>query len=241
MRSNVAEQVKLDFSALFQSQEKAAVLNWSKSPFLQKAVPFLADNVALNLAFLGEMPFNDAEKKTAVRILGVDSISHVVIASRLGLWGASPQSVAILRGALESVTLLASVVFHQKYRTAISEVNRKFNQIEFESALHSLGKLGKNIKALWGQMSNLGPHASAKRIQLSEYEYDGTKYDRIGCAIDPEGAAGTIYYALYTSILVTECLHNAAEQDGHVFPGAAEYEDLIQRSNSFSKEFIEGN
>ena len=229
--------INLDLKGLFEGQDKAAGLNIERSELLRKALSFLSETIRLNLHFLGSQRFESAEKATAIRTLAVDSISHLVVAVRVGLWGAIPQSIGVLRSALEGASVLASVVFYERYQTAIAEINKKLDQIQFKAALRSLGPLGDDIERLWGRMSDFGAHASAKRIRHTTYIFEGDEYDRLGAAIDPEGAAGSIYFAMHVSMLVMESLHKAAEQDGIAFPSDAEYSQSVERFNELCEEF----
>jgi hypothetical protein len=152
------------------------------------------------------------------------------------MYGAIPQSITVLRGALEASALFIHVVFGQRYETAIYEGNRKFDEIEFKNTLRQLGTFGDDIEFHWGRMSEYA-HASAKRIRMAAYKHEDLEYDRIGGAIDPDGAAAVSYFSMHPTILVLVCLHKAAEQEPVGFPWETEYEELLSRFNHLCEEF----
>ena len=214
----MAPLLNFGLNALFQTQEKAALANYQRSEFLRKAFAFHSECLRICLNFSGSERFTNPEKATAVRMLSVDCLSHVIVGVRLATYGAIPQSMTILRGAVEASALLAHVVFGQRYATAIYESNRGFDEIEFKNTLHQLGELGEDIESFWGRMSEYA-HASAKRIRMAAYKHEGLEYDRIGGAIDPDGAAAASYFSMHPTVLVLVCLHAAAGQEPGDFPG----------------------
>jgi hypothetical protein len=232
----VAPLLHFDLNALFETQEKAAVENYQRSEFLRKAFGFQSDCLKLCLNFSGVERFASPEKATAVRMFSVDCLSHLIVGFRLAMYGAIPQSLAILRGAVEASALLMHVVFGQRYETAIYEGNRKFDEIEFKNTLRQLGAFGNDIEFHWGRMSEYA-HASAQRIRLAAYKHEGLEYDRIGGAIDPDGAATAAYFSMHPTICVLVCLHQAAQQEPEGFPWEPEYKQLTSRFMDLCAEF----
>ncbi len=208
-----------DLTALFETQEHAAVENCQRSEFVRKVFSFQSDCITLCLNFSGVERFKNATKATAIRMFSVDCLSHVIVSFRLALYGAIPQSLTILRGAVEASALLLHVVFGQRYETAIYEANKKFDEIEFKNTLRQLGTIGNDIEFHWARMSEYA-HASAKRIRLAAYTHDGLEYDRIGGAIDPDGAATGAYFSMHPAVCILVCLREAARQEPEGFPGS---------------------
>jgi hypothetical protein len=229
----------LDLNGIFESQEKAATENFKRSRTLREVFSFISKALDQSTSFLATAPFSSPEKATSIRMLAADCISHVAIAMRLALWGAVPQSVAILRGALEGCSVLELMVSQQQYRTFVYECNHSFRQLDFKSATNSLGSLGKNIEKLWGGMSELGPHASAGRIRESVYHFEGQSYDRLGGAMDAGGAETCAYYVMHPTRVIIESLHKAAEQDGIAFPEAAIHSEMLNEFSALCKKFEE--
>jgi hypothetical protein len=233
---NVASLLSFDLNALFETQERAAAANWQRSEFLRKSFAFHSDCLKLCLNFSGAERFADPKKATAIRMLCVDCLSHIIVAFRLAMWGAVPQSMATLRGALEASAVFTHIVFGQRYETAIYEASKKLDEIEFKSTLRQLGEFGKNIEFHWGRMSEYA-HASSKRIRMAAYNYDGLEYDRVGGAVDPDGAASVSYFSMHPMILALVCLHKAAEQEPGGFPWQSEYEGLLARFKVLCEDF----
>jgi hypothetical protein len=152
------------------------------------------------------------------------------------MYGAIPQSLAILRGAVESSAVLTHVVFGQKYETALYESTRKFDEIEFKNTLRQLGTFGDNMEWHWGRISEYA-HASAKRIRLAEYKHEGLEYDRIGGAIDPDGASAAAYFSMHPTVLVLVCLYQAAEGEPAGFPWKMEYQQLLVQFGKLCDDF----
>ena len=228
--------LNFDLNALFETQERAALENCQRSEFLRKVFGFQSDCLKLCLNFSGVERFVNAEKATAVRMFSVDCLSHVLVGFRLAIYGAIPQSLTILRGAVEASALLLYVVFGQRYETAIYERNRKFDEIEFKNTLRQLGTLGRDIEFHWGSMSEYA-HASAQRIRMADYKHDGLEYDRIGGAIDPDGAATAAYFSMQPTVCVLVCLRQAANQEPSGFPWESEYQQMTSRFTDLSTEF----
>jgi hypothetical protein len=203
---------------LWASQDEALRQNLGQSAKLREALGALDGAVSLTLKIMGKTRF-PAEKQTAIRVLTVDSLSHVVIAARVGLWGAASESLSILRGAVESCAQLSYTVFKQRYQIAISEISsRRLRELEFRACCDAIGPAGSSLKKLHGRLSNTAAHSTPGRLRRSEYEIRGEDYDRLGFAIDPETAEATTLSCLQLVPSIGMCLWEAWKQDQLEFP-----------------------
>lgn len=203
---------------LWASQDQALRKNLGQSNDLCEVLDALDGAMALTLKILGSAAFS-AQKQTAIRILTVDTLSHVAIAARIGLWGATSESLSILRGAIESSAQLSYTVSNQRYETAISEmISRRLRELEFGACCDALGSVGKSLKKLHGQISNMAAHSTSSRLRRSEYELAGEDYDRLAFAIDPKSAEATSLGCLQLVPNIGICLWEAWRQDNIEFP-----------------------
>jgi hypothetical protein len=166
-----------------------------------------------------------AEKQTVIRYLAGDTLSHIVVAARIGLWGALPESLSVLRGAIESCAQLAYVVSEKRYGTVIYEaqVLGRCRQLDFERVCGKLGNLGERLSRLHFQISGAAGHSTLTRLSLLEYKFQGEEYDRLGFAFRPENARLATHHCVLLASLLGECLKIAFLQDGLSFEWDAEF------------------
>ncbi len=178
------------------------------------------------------MAFNP-EKQTVLRVLGTDALSHIVVAARVGLWGALPESLSVLRGGIESCGQLGYVVVRKRYKTFIYEANQRgrFRQVGFESACEQLDTLGQRLLRLHQQISDAAAHSTVKRMSLLEYKFEGKEYDRLGFAFEPRHAGIALFHCLELAWFLPAFLQLAYEHDHSTFRWA---DDV-----SIVKQFIE--
>jgi len=174
----------------------------------------LSSLVTISFQALHEMRFPE-KKQTAVRHLGTDTLSYLVVATRVALWGALPESLSVLRGAIESCAQLAFVISEGKYATVIYEATelRRFRQIHFDEACSRLGPLGEKLSRLHSQISEAASHSTVKRFALLDYHFEGEEYDRLGFAVDPKSAKLVILHCLPLANVLARCLQLAFMQD----------------------------
>lgn len=227
-------ELDIELLKLFELQDRALAHNFQQSIWAQRASTILARSIQLNLSILGSMQF-PAEKKTAIRCFSVDTLSHIVIAARLGLWGALPESLSVLRGGIESCAQLFYAVEAQRYQTAILEGNKKFKQLDFQKVCSELGGLGRSLKRDHNQISNQGSHSTAARFGQTEYHSGGDVYDRLGFATNPPSAEEALCRCILPSLMVGDSFECAYLQDGLPFKWK---ENLGEVANVYSK-FIE--
>ncbi len=227
---------KLGLDELFGLQDAAAEAHLAESELLRRAYLLLSDVVAFNARILHTTQF-EAEKQTVVRTLAVDTLSHVIVAIRLALWGALPESLAVWRGALESGAQLKLVVEGQRYKSFIHEMTRKLDRVSYEAAFSQLGELGASIEKLHGRISEMAAHSTAKRLALVAYEFEGKDFDRFGFARKLEHALYPTYYYMVLAMMVSDALYVAHEQENRPFPLATELSLLLSRFDSICKEF----
>lgn len=174
------------------------------------------------------MKFGEA-KQTAIRLFAVDALSRIAVSARVGLWGALPESLSVLRGGLESSAQLAYMVSKQLYQTAISEANsRSFQQLEFTQACRGLGTEGAAFAKSHGRISNLASHSTSRSIRFSEYRIGDEAYDRLGFALDTESAELAIGQCVELSQSVAYSLRASYIQDGMPFQWDADLETILE-------------
>ncbi|MGH9718332.1 MAG: hypothetical protein ACRD4R_16615 [Candidatus Acidiferrales bacterium] len=185
---------------LWQLQEQAFSYNCQQSRPLQDALGLLDRSVRLNLSILTAMRFG-AAKQTVIRVLAADALSRIIVAARIGIWGALPECLSVLRGATESCAQLTLTVSQNLYETALQEINgKKLVRLKFEAVCKDLGELGTAFRRRHSKMSDLAAHATASSLRQAEYRKDGESYDRLGAAESPRNA----------EIATSECLEYLA-------------------------------
>jgi hypothetical protein len=154
----------------------------------------------------------------------------LVVAARVGLWGALPESLSVLRGAVESCAQFAFVVIGRKYGTVVYEVTKlgRFRQAHFDQACEDLGPLGEKLRRLHDQISETASHSTVKRFSLLDYHFEGQDYDRLGFAVDPKSAKLVIFHATLLANILAISLRLAYEQDQIRFDWIAELESAEQ-------------
>jgi hypothetical protein len=230
----------LGLENLFELQDRAFAHNFQNSEWVQRASATLARSIRLNLSILGGMRFA-AEKQTAIRLFAVDTLSHIVIAARIGLWGALPESLSVLRGGIESCVQLGYLVSEQLYKTAIVEINgKRLNRLEFASACAGLGSMGHSFAKHHAKISNLASHATSRRLRQSEYEIDGESYDRLGFATDSESAELATSECMEISQMETVYLTDAYTQDSLSIAEqwVSEMQDLHDAHEAFKNQLV---
>ena len=227
----------LRLERLFEIQDEVLQEHLATSDLLKSTFSFLSDCSSLNFEILTSMRF-EAEKQTAIRSLAVDSLSHTLIAIRLGLWGGLPESLSILRSAMESCTQLQYVVKKKEYKTLIYELDRKFDRLSFEKCRAGLGDLGKRIERIYGTISDIASHSTASRLALTSYKYRGEFYDRVGFARDVENAEKALFYCLDSCMMPIEAFFWAYEQDDLAFPWVDSVSELNERFRELQKELL---
>jgi len=177
----------------FGFQDEALKYN-SDSILVQKRLSFISDALQICWAVLTSMQFEE-NKQTAIRVLGVDAISNIITGTRIALWGNLPDSVAVLRCALETAAILGVMIDERKYETANNEVagkTGKFSELAFQDVVRQSDDLGKRMSSTWGRLSNIGPHSTPVRMKHASYDFNGTRFDRIGYPEQPRDSARRI-------------------------------------------------
>src|SRR5438093_628727 len=100
---------RFSLETLFRIQDQAANYNRESSTIVQRRLQFVDDAVQLACSVLTSMQFL-AHKQTVLRVFCTDTISSIVTSVRVGLSGNLPDSIALLRSALESCAILAAAV-----------------------------------------------------------------------------------------------------------------------------------
>ncbi len=214
---------------LFSLQDEALRRNLLNEHAVHQHAALMSSLVTIVFQGLHEMTFPE-EKQTAVRHLGTDTLSYLVVAARVGLWGALPESLSILRGAVESCAQFAFVVIGKRYKTVIYEATQlgRFRQVHFDQASSELGPLGEKLRRLHDQISDVASHSTVKRFSLLDYHFEGEEYDRLGFAVDPKSAKLVIFHYSLLARILARSLQLAYLQDGMQFRWATELESAEQ-------------
>ena len=220
---------------IFDLQDEALRRNLLNEQGVHQYAALLSSLIRVSFQALREMRF-PKEKQTAVRHLGTDTLSYLAVAARAGLWGALPESLSVLRGAIESCAQVAFVIYEKKYATVIYEATklRRFRQIHFDEACSRLGSLGEKLHKLHDQISEAASHSTVKRFSLLEYHFEGEEYDRLGFAVDPKSAKLVIFHCLLLVNVLAKCLQLAYLQDQVPFRWTSEIEDAERIINALS-------
>lgn len=223
---------------LFELQDEVFQEHLNSSEILKKTFSFLSECVRLNTRILTSMKF-ESNKQTAIRNLAVDSLSHTIVAIRLGLWGDLPESFSMLRSAIESSAQLQYVVKHSKYETLIYELNRKFEHISFDNCVAGLEDLGKRIRRIHGRISETASHSTARRMAVRSYQHEGEFYDRVGFAWNVKNAELALFYCMDTCMMLLEAFLWAFEQDNLTFEWKDTVYKLSERFKDIQKELLQ--
>ncbi len=229
---------RIGLDEVFILQDEAAKRNFNESSLVKQAYGVVTKTISLCYIVLKEMPF-EALKKTAIRWLAVDCLSHAIVAMRIGLWGALPESLGVLRGATESGAQLSYVVRERKYKTLAAEMARKFQRVSYETAFEGLGSLGGGMEGLHGRISDVASHSTAKRLALVDYEFEGQDYDRLGFAPAPQNAEIAAFYSMLVCMPVCDALYAAHQQDGLEFPLSQDLLTLLREFDAVCEKFYE--
>lgn len=199
---------------LWKLQEQASSYNCQGSKFLQGVLDLLDRSVRLNLSILGDMRFGP-EKQTAIRVFGVDALSHIIIAARIGMWGALPESLSVLRTAVEDCAQLALTVNQKLYNTALLEIKgNRLVRLRFNAACNELGELGSSLRDRHSKISNLASHSTSRSLRQEEYDFGSETCDRLGSAHDSQKAEIAASECLEIGQLIAVSLLEAYKQDG---------------------------
>ncbi|MBZ5536967.1 MAG: hypothetical protein LAO31_13525 [Acidobacteriia bacterium] len=212
----MADEITLE--VLFQLQDRAAKYNWENSLIVQKRLAFVSEAITLAATVLSSMRFYD-HKQHSLRVLGTDAVSSIVTSVRVGLWGNLPESTALLRSALETSSILATLVVSQEYEAFTAELGtERMRRYSYKNAVSRLGDLGSKIDYLWGRLSNIGAHSTGTRMKFESYQLNGEAHDRLGAALELGTAELALYYAPDVCLHLLESFSTAYSQDSANFP-----------------------
>jgi len=164
-----------------------------------------------------------------------------MVATRVGLWGDFPESMSILRPAIERTAQLLHVVTEEAYKTAQYEMSRgRFTQLAYEKIVGGLS-IGQGTKELYGRVSDIASHATAGRLVWGSYKKGEESYLRLGVSRDRDVPPVALFYCANTAMLVMNALEGSFRQDGQVFPFATDMETLYRRYGILKERVQEGS
>lgn len=226
----------MNLRQFFESQDKTLETHLSSSKLFRESFDVISNVYSLITDAIPQLPFQ-REKKEVLGIFAVEIATAVCIATRLALSGNTPESLSILRLAIERGTQLVFVVSEAKYKTALYEVENGFDQVSYETAFRSMGDFGKRLERLHGQISGTASHASAIRINWYSLERDnkvlfGPVYER-----EDDRVAIALEWCLDSLVIVADCLAAAYKQESLPFRGAEQYATLWDSYRSLKTEY----
>ncbi|MBZ5538479.1 MAG: hypothetical protein LAO31_21245 [Acidobacteriia bacterium] len=225
----MADNITLD--RLFHFQDEALEHNTVHSVTVQERLRLVREAIALSAIVLTSMKFSNY-KQHVLRVLGTDCLSSIVTSVRVGLWGNLPESVALLRSALESTAISAAVVQTREYAVLCAEFRKKLSKYNFKRASFILGGFGSRIIRLWGTLSNIGAHSTAFRMRFSSYQMSGEFVDRLAAAFDHQLSENALFYTPDVCLALLISFELAYTQDSVEFPEAARLDSLKQDFNA---------
>lgn len=217
---------------VFDTQDRVLKNHLENSPYARELLNLVSRGTSLTLEILANLDFAPA-KVDSLFSLTRDSLSHIVVASRLGLWGISVESMAVLRGAVESATILEYLVEKQQYDAFDREMEGKFRSLSFDKVSRALGERGLAAGRFHGRISGFASHTTPARLRSGLYDLQGETSMRLGFAFDQETAEFVLKNAAIAILVVLRTLAIAFDQEGKDFPWGdeafalvIEYEDI---------------
>jgi hypothetical protein len=189
---------------------------------------------------LPRLPFPDP-KNLVLRGWAADALTGTMVATRVGLWGDFPESMSILRPAIERTAQLLHIVTEEAYKTAQYEMSRgRFTQLAYEKIVGGLS-IGQGTKELHGKVSGIASHATAARLVWGSYKKGEESYLRLGVSRDRDVPPVALFYCANTAMLVMNALEGSFRQDGQAFPFATDVETLYRRYGILKERVEEGS
>jgi hypothetical protein len=211
-----SSKLKLDsrnvLGGLFDAQDTVLRDHLAGSDLIRDGFQLISDATGLAIEILGRLTF-PTQKRNVISNFSNDAISAAVLSTRIALWGNAPETLAILRPALERCVQLAYVVREKKYVVAWHEIETgSFKQVSYDVAASAMDRSCKQWRQLHGHFSELAAHATAKRLHWSDYERNGQQFARVGLAHDPDAVLLCLYYCMDVVPIVLGCLHDASTE-----------------------------
>jgi hypothetical protein len=226
----------MNLHAIFRMQDKAAGLNETRSDVVKQNLGIISDAVALVSEILTSATFAD-HKQHCLRVLGADALSSIITSVRVGLWGNLPESIVLLRCALETCAILAATVEERAYESVAFEIgSKRMSGHSYKASIAQLGDLGRRIDCLHGRLSDIGAHSSSTRFKFAAYECDGVWYDRIAAAIDPSSVELGLRWVPDVCLQLLQSLETAYLESGTAFPQAERLAVLQTRVSRIGDE-----
>jgi hypothetical protein len=218
---------------LFSEQDKTLLNHLSGDPLIAEAYHLTSDACCLSIKILSQLPFV-GEKYDVISTFAIDAVSATVVAARIALWGNPPEAMSILRCAVERSAQLMYIVGEAKYKTAKYEMEKgSFNHVSYDTAVASMGDLGKRITRLHGLISGSMAHATVNRLGWSLYEKDGNQCARIGSSDNPGGCLACLSQGMDVLIVVLDRLRASYVEDNLKFEAGDALEALNDRFLAF--------
>ncbi|MHB8410720.1 MAG: hypothetical protein ACYDDI_02100 [Candidatus Acidiferrales bacterium] len=235
-RTGASDKSKnLPLGKAFRKQDDILEEHLNSSPLINKSFQMISEAIYSTVRILQSVPF-EGDKREVVVDFSFDAISSVIVSARVGLWGNVPESLTILRAALERAVQLRYVVSESKYTVARYEMDHELKETSYDTAISALGNRGNNIRKLHGLISEAAAHATAKRLHFGQYEHKGEQFARLGLAHNPNGSLSCLYYCMYILMSLLEQMREAYRQDKITPPREAEIQDVIDRYQQLKAE-----
>lgn len=208
------------------------------SPLVRDAFALTSDTVDLSVGLLSGAASDDS-KGEAIRELIVSSTSPLIVAIRLSLSGNLPESLTVLRTALEVAVQLRYVVKARMYETYLLELERKFAKVSYKTSVAELGSSVKKLNMLHGVLSDVAAHATSKRSRWNRYEHGEELFLRIGFSRDVEEAELGLFYCMNVALQIPDAIIEALSEECDTADWKKRLDGLLGRYKSLKAKFME--
>ncbi len=213
-------------------QHEAQLSNLS-SGRVAELLGFVRDFAGLITDTLESLGFEDPAKQTVIRILSNDSLSSLLVACRVGLWGNVPDAAVLNRTALETLTILTCVVEEGAFHAFDSEMRSRLRRFSYGACHTRLGDRGQRLNSLHGKLSDVGGHTSRNRLKFAEFKMDGVSYDRLGFAADADASETALLLIPDSLHYLAAILHASYAQERRAYPLEERHAELNARYAQF--------
>jgi len=221
----------LKLTDLFDSQDQVLARNLIESTFLTATLQLISDYIFLIVRILAKMRF-EGNKQTAILLLANHALSSIIVATRLGLWGAVPESFAIQRRAIESVAQLLWTVESNRYETAVYEAANALEKLDFDEVTRRLDSMGDEMRRYHGLISECAAHSTASSMAFTFSNF-GPNW---GCSRDLSFAETATYCCTFLVSGIVHSLSKAHAQENHSVEFEKEIQELSGRFSALGNQ-----
>jgi hypothetical protein len=226
----------VNLNELFAFQDRTLAQHLSSSKVFSDTFNVISGACSLITDMVPNLAFQ-REKKGVLALFSVEILTAASVATRLALSGNTPESLGILRFAIERCAQLLFVVSEKRYKTAMYEIDSGFDQVSYEEAFSSMGDLGHRIKRLHGEISEAAAHASAARMNWYSSQQEDKIHFGPGYQHEDERVAVCLEWCLDSLHIVIHCVRLAHEQDELAFKWDEQCSSLSQSYVALKRQY----